>query len=150
MRPHEQQCDEVQAERAVFTGWMRTADAARVKVVDESGLVRGLRLSYGYSERGERCFETAPLSRGRRLSRRLSVVRWIGLDGSGCLATQASAINQPLFRGFILKHLLPRLRPGVRPGVRPGDFVAWDKHRIDDAEGLREQIEARGARGVRV
>lgn len=136
MRPQQQQRDDVQAERAAFADWMRTVDPARVKVLDESGLVRGMRLGYGYSERGERCFDTAPLSRGKRLS----LVGWIGLDGSGCVATQASTINQPLFRGFVLKHLLPTLRPG--------DFVVWDNHRIHDAEGLREQIEAGGARVV--
>lgn len=136
MKPQEQQRDEVQAERARFIDWMRSIDPARVKVVDESGLVRGMRLGYGYSERGERCYDSAPLSRGNRLS----LVGWLSLSGEGCVATQASTINQPLFRGFVWKHLLPRLEPG--------DFVVWDNHRIHDAEGLREQIEARGARVV--
>ena len=113
MKPQEQQRDEVQAERTAFIGWMRTVDPARVRVVDESGLVRGMRLGYGYSERGERCYDAAPLSRGKRLS----LVGWIGLDGSGCVATQASTINQPLFRGFILEHLVPTLEPG--------DVVVW-------------------------
>lgn len=133
MTAAERECEEIKAERACFIDWMQRVDPARVKVVDESGLVRGMRLSYGYSESGKRCFESAPLNRGKRLN----LVGWIGLDGSGCVATQATSINQPLFRGFILSHLLPVLKPG--------DIVVWDNHRIHDAEGLKAQIEDLGA-----
>jgi hypothetical protein len=133
MSATEQEREEVKAERARFMAWMKTVEAARVKVVDESGLVQGMRLRYGYSPRGKRCFDSAPLKRGKRLN----LVGWMGLDGQGGVAMQPSSINQPLFRGFVLKHLLPALKPG--------DIVVWDNHRINDAEGLQEQIEALGA-----
>lgn len=133
MSATEQEREEVKAERARFMAWMKTVEAARVKVVDESGLVQGMRLRYGYSPRGKRCFDSAPLKRGKRLN----LVGWMGLDGQGGVAMQPSSINQPLFRGFVLKHLLPALKPG--------DIVVWDNHRIHDAEGLQEQIEALGA-----
>ena len=51
MTPSQQNREDVKKERADFLEWIEQVDPARVKVVDESGLVRGLRLSYGYATR---------------------------------------------------------------------------------------------------
>ncbi len=133
MKSSEQDRADIQAERAAFIEWMGTVDPRRVKVIDESGLVRGLRLGYGYAPRGERVYDSAPLRRGKRLN----MVGWMGFDGSGAVATHPGTVNAPIFRGFVLAHLLPALKPG--------DIVIWDNHRIHAAEGLKAQIEARGA-----
>ena len=133
MKASEQDRPEIQAERAAFIEWIKTVDPSQVKVVDESGLVRGMRLGYGYAERGERVYDSAPAKRGKRLN----MVGWMGLDGSGAVATHPGTVNGPIFRGFVHTHLLPALREG--------DIVIWDNHRIHQVEGLKEQIEARGA-----
>jgi len=133
MRSAEQDRDDIQAERAVFIEWMDTVDPTRVKVLDESGLVRGMRLGYGYAPKGERVYDSAPVKPGKRPG----MVAWMGFDGSGAVATHPGTVNAPIFRGFVLAHLLPALKPG--------DIVIWDNHRIHEAEGLKEQIEARGA-----
>jgi transposase len=133
MRPAEQDRADLQLERAAFLAWMGTVDPTRVKVIDESGLVRGLRLGYGYAPKGHRVYDCAPLKRGKRLN----MVGWMGFDGSGAVATHPGTVTGPIFRGFVHRHLLPALREG--------DLVIWDNHRIHQVEGLKEKIAARGA-----
>lgn len=133
MKPAQQSRADVAEERAEFMEWMATVDPNRVVVVDESGLIRGLRLAYGYAPKGERVYDTAPLNKGKRLN----LVSWMRVDGSGVVATHAGRVNGPIFRGFVMKDLVPSLRAG--------DVVVWDNARIHGVEGLREMIEARGA-----
>ena len=64
-----------------------------MKVLDESGLVRGLRLAYGYAPRGERVYDKAPAGKGKRLN----LLGWVGLDGKGCLAAHAGSVNAEVF-----------------------------------------------------
>jgi transposase-like protein len=54
--------------------FLLTVDTARIKAVDESGVVQGVRLAYGYPPRGERLVCHAPL----RKSKRLSLLGWLG------------------------------------------------------------------------
>jgi hypothetical protein len=85
-----------------------------VKVVDETGVVRGMRLAYGYALRGERVYDTAPVGRGKRLN----IVGWMGLDGDGCLAGWGDNVNTEVFTHFIARHMLPKLKKG--------DIVVWE------------------------
>jgi transposase len=134
--PDQAQRPDVVAEREAFFQWLDGVDATKVKVVDESGVVQGMRLAYGYAKRGQRLIEHAPLRRGRRLS----LLGWLGFDGSGTVAMHEGTVKQWHFRGFIHAHLLPSLQPG--------DIVIWDNARIDGVPDLVEQIEARGAQVV--
>lgn len=131
--PDQAQRPDVVAERKAFIEWLDTVDATKVKVVDESGVVQGMRLAYGYAKRGQRLVEHAPLRRGRRLS----LLGWLGFDGSGTVAMHEGTVKRWHFRGFIQRHLLPVLQPG--------DIVIWDNARIHEAADLVEQIEALGA-----
>ncbi len=131
--PDQAQRPDVVAEREAFFQWLDTVDATKVKVVDESGVVQGMRLAYGYAKRGQRLIEHAPLRRGRRLS----LLGWLGFDGSGTVAMHEGTVKRWHFRGFIQQHLLPVLKPG--------DLVIWDNARIHEAADLVEQIEALGA-----
>lgn len=130
----ERQREDVQAERAAFVREVAQIDPARIKVVDESRVVLGQRLPYGYSERGARCSDSGPLR--SRVTR--SLVGWLALDGSGVVATHEGTVKGWTFRGFVLGHLVPHLRAG--------DVVVWDNARIHGVEGIREAIEGRGAR----
>ncbi len=131
--PDQAQRKDVVAERKSFINWLETVDATKVKVVDESGVVQGMRLAYGYAKRGKRLIEHAPLRRGRRLS----LLGWLGFDGSGTVAMHEGTVCRWHFRGFIQQHLLPQLQPG--------DIVIWDNARIHEASDLVAQIEALGA-----
>ncbi|MEM1095239.1 MAG: transposase [Bacteroidota bacterium] len=133
MRPSQVLRPDVQAERDEFEQWLEGVDMSRVKALDESGIVQGMRLAYGYAKRGERLVCHAPLRKGRRVS----LIGWLGSDGSGCVAYQVGTIKRYQFRGFVLKHLLPTLKRG--------DIVLWDNARIHEAADVVDQIEARGA-----
>lgn len=133
MRPSQVLRPDVQAERKEFEQWLEEVDMSRVKALDESGIVQGMRLAYGYAPRGERLIDHAPLRRGKRVS----LIGWLGSDGSGCVAYQVGTIKRYQFRGFVLEHLLPVLKAG--------DIVLWDNARIHEAADVVEQIEARGA-----
>jgi len=100
--------------------------------VDESGVVAGGRVAYGYAPRGERCEEHAPYRRGRRTS----LLGWIGLGRGGVVAVEGS-VDGDLFERFVRDHLAPRLRTG--------DVVVWDNHSVHKRPVLREMIRARGA-----
>jgi transposase len=131
--PQQAQRADVQAERAAFERWLERVDPARVKAVDESGVVQGMRLAYGYAKRGQRLITHAPLRKGKRLS----LLGWLGVDGAGAVAMHQGTVKRYHFRGFIQQHLLPSLKPG--------EIVLWDNARIHEAPDLVEQIEALGA-----
>lgn len=101
--------------------------------VDESGIVAGGRLGYGYAPRGERCQEHAPYRRGRRTN----LLGWLGLGRGGVVAYDGR-VDGAFFERFVGEHLAPSL-------VR-GDIVVWDNHSIHRSPELRRLIEARGAR----
>jgi len=100
--------------------------------VDESGIVAGGRVAYGYAPRGERCEEHAPYRKGRRRS----LIGWVGADRGGVVAVEGS-VNGDLFERFVRDHLCPRLREG--------DLVVWDNHSVHKRSELRRMIRARGA-----
>ena len=133
MSPPQQESPEVQAERAAFRQRLTEIAPERIKVVDESRVEVGMRLTCGYSARGERCHDRAPLrSRIRR-----SLIGWMGLDGSGVVATHPGTVRGWTFRGFVRRHLVPHLRQG--------DVVIWDTASIHGVEGIKDLVEAAGA-----
>ena len=97
--------------------------------VDESGIVAGSRVAYGYATRGERCEEHAPYRKGRRTS----LLGWVGLGRGGVVAVEGGDV----FERFVRDHLAPRLERGV--------IVVWDNHSVHKRPELRALIEARGA-----
>lgn len=99
--------------------------------VDESGIVAGGRVSYGYAPRGERCEEHAPYRKGRRTS----LIGWVGLGRGGVVAVEGS-VDGDVFERFVRDHLCPHLGPG--------DIVIWDNHSVHRRAELRALIEARG------
>ena len=113
-------------------------DPTRVKVIDEMGILRGMRLGYGYAPRGERVHDTAPVGRGKRLN----VLGWMSLDGDGCLAGWEGSMNTIVFNHFVEKHLLPQLNKG--------DYVLWDNASFHRDEKLLRKLKRRGVKLVRL
>lgn len=107
-------------------------------MVDETGIVRGMRLGYGYAPRGERVHDTAPVGRGKRLN----ILGWMGLDGDGCLAGWAGNVNTEVFNHFIEKYMLPKLKKG--------DYVVWDNASFHRDEKLLRKLKRRGVKLVRL
>lgn len=134
MRPEQQLTEDVQREREVFRADIAEIDPACIKVVDESRVEVGLRLGYGYSPRGERCYDSAPY----RSKYKQNLIGWIGLGGEGVVASCTFNVKGWIFRGFVKEHLVPHLECG--------DVVVWDNARIHRVEGIRAMIEAAGAK----
>jgi transposase len=131
MRPLQQHRPDVQAERQAFAEHMKAFDATRLVFVDESGVVRGMRLSYGYARRGERCIENAPF----RVGKRSSLIGWMTASGGEIVHFEGS-VTAEVFAHFVRCHLVPSLEPR--------DVVVWDNARIHNEEAVR-LVEAAGA-----
>lgn len=132
MRPIQQTTLEVQAERADFARALASLDVSRLVFVDESGVVQGLRLAYGYAPLGEPCVEAAPYRKGRRTS----LIGWISTTGGAVTAVEGT-VGSVEFARFVVDDLAPSLRAG--------DVVVWDNHAIHKSTSVREAVEARGA-----
>lgn len=122
----------MQAERAAFAAAIAEIDISRLVFVDESGVLLGMRLAYGYARRGERCVEAAPYRKGRRTS----LIGWIG-STSGAVTAMAGTVGSAEFARFVEDDLAPSLKAG--------DVVVWDNHAIHRSVAVREAIDARGA-----
>ena len=131
MRPAQQQRPDVAAERAVFADTMKTLKADDLVFVDEAGVVRGMRLVYGYAPRGQRCVENAPF----RVGKRRNLIGFMSATGGEIVHFEAS-VTAEIFKHFVREHLVPSLRPGK--------IVVWDNARIHSPEAVR-LIEETGA-----
>ena len=125
---------DVVARRSAFMEQQRTMDAEHVIFVDESGMVRGTRLGYGYALRSKRCVESAPF----RMGKRTDLLGWIGLRG-GIVAPLIGSVTAGVFTRFVEHVLVPHLGEG--------DVVVWDNARIH-AQAAVALIESVGARVV--
>ena len=104
--------------------------------VDESGVNRGMTRLYARSPRGQRARGSAPRNYGPNVS----VLAALSLAGPlASLHVEGSADGE-LFRLFVTEVLVPVLWPGA--------VVVWDNLSIHQAAGVREAIEAAGARLV--
>lgn len=131
MRLLQQQREDVAREREAFANEMQTLDAARLVFVDESGLVQGMRLTYGYAPRGARCVENAPF----RVGKRQRLIGWRAAGGGDAVRLEGS-VTVVVFEHFVSEYLVPCLEPG--------DVVIWDTARIHSPEAV-QMVEAAGA-----
>lgn len=132
MRPTQPFREDVVQERTIFAEVMPTLDAARLVFVDASGLVRGMRLTYGYAPRGDRCVENAPF----RVGNRHSLIGWMTSDGGEIVHLEGN-VAASVFERFVRVHLVPSLEMG--------GLVLWDNTRIHGRGAVR-LIEEAGAR----
>lgn len=130
-RPAQQLRGDVAEERAAFREQMPLLQARRLIFVDESGIVQGMRLGYGYALRGERCYENAPF----RVGRRTSLIGFITPTSGRVLAFEGS-VTASVFEAFVRHCMVPILEAG--------DVVIWDNARIHSHEAARI-VEAAGA-----
>ena len=110
---------------------MAMLDPERLVFLDESGIVQGMRLGYGYAPKGARCYETVPF----RVGRRTSLIGFLSLAVGRVLAFEGS-VTADVFERFVAVCLVPHLDVG--------DVVVWDNARIHSREAVR-LVEAAGA-----
>jgi transposase len=108
--------------------------AGRLKFLDEMGSNLALTRLYGRAAPGERVSEGVPQNYGENVT----TLAAIGLDGVCAPMTVNGAVDGAVFLAYVREVLCPTLREG--------DVVVMDNLRAHKVAGVREAIEARGAR----
>ena len=121
------------ARQAWFEG-QPDLDPDRLVFLDETAATTTMARRYGRAPRGERCRLAVPLGH-----RRTTTVT-AALRSTGLLATTLfeGATNGERFRDYVARTLVPALQPG--------DTVVLDNLRVHKVAGVREAVEAAGAR----
>lgn len=89
---------------------------------------------YARSERGQRAVGSAPVNHGVNLT----MIAALSLDGLGAMMTIEGATDGAVFLAYIEQVLAPTLQPG--------DVVIVDNLGAHKVDGVRQAIEACGAR----
>ena len=102
--------------------------------LDETAATTTMARRHGRARRGQRCRLPVPLGH-RRTTTVTAALRTTGLLAT---ALFEGATNRTRFLGYV--------RDTLAPTLRPGDVVVMDNLPVHKVEGVRESIEATGAR----
>lgn len=102
--------------------------------MDESGINLALTRRYGRAPRGERVGGRVPQNYGANVT----LIGALGLSGLEAPMTVEGATDGEVFRAYV-QRVLGRT-------LKSGDIVVMDNLRAHKVTGIREAIEARGAR----
>jgi transposase len=124
----------VKAARQAWFEGQPDLDPDRLVFLDETAATTTMARRYGRAPRGERCRLLVPL--GHRKTTTVTAA----LRTTGLLATTLfeGATNGERFRGYVADTLVPALKPG--------DTVVMDNLPVHKVDGVRQTIEAAGAR----
>jgi transposase len=126
----------VQAQRAQYRQQIAAVRPEDLVFVDESGVHRAMTRLYARSPRGQRAHGSAPRNYGDNVS----VLGAINLHGPVAGLCVPGSADGELFRTFVQRVLTPALWPGA--------VVVLDNLSTHKVKGVREAIEAVGARLV--
>lgn len=108
----------------------------RLKFLDEAGSNLAMTRVYGRAKAGERVLETVPQNYGENVS----MLAAISLAGVSAPMTITGAVDGLVFLEYVKQVLCPTLTVG--------DVVVMDNLSVHKIKGVREAIEAQGARLV--
>ena len=117
----------------MFADVIRTVEAQRVMVVDESGSQIGMTPTYARAPRGQRAYDTAVRNYGQNLTL-LSGLRLSGIQASMVIE---GAINTAVFEAYVEQVLCPVLSSG--------DIVVMDNLSCHKGPRVEALIHQRGA-----
>ena len=120
--------------REAYLAEVATIAAERLVVVDESGAKTSMTRTRGRAPAGERVHGSVPGGHWR-VTTMIGAVR---ADGVAAATSVEAATDGPTFLAFVRAALVPTLRPG--------DVVVMDNLGAHKVKGVREAIEAAGAR----
>jgi transposase len=120
--------------RERFAEEVRDVTASRLVFLDETGTHISMTREHGWAPRGERVFGRVPRNRGTVTT----VIGALTYDGLEALMAVEGGTSAAVFQRFVDEHLVPILRPD--------DVVVMDNLGAHHATGIREAIEAHGAR----
>jgi transposase len=124
----------VQRQRAAFREAIPELEPRALVFVDESGSNQAMARDYGRAPRGQRAPGAKPVQRGRHVT----MVGALGLVGVVAAMMVEGFVDGAAFLAFVQEVLVPQLRPG--------QVVVLDNLKAHKAAGVREAIEAVGAR----
>jgi transposase len=124
----------VQRQRAAFREAVPELDPSALVFVDESGSNQAMVRDYGRAPRGQRAPGAKPVHRGRHVT----MVGALGLVGVVAAMMVEGFVDCAAFLAFVQEVLVPQLQPG--------QVVVLDHLKAHKAAGVREAIEAVGAR----
>ncbi len=124
----------MKARREAWVAAQPELDPARLVFVDESGADTKMARRYGLSPRGERCRAAVPHGHWKTTT----LVAGLRLDGMTAPMVIDGAMDGEAFLAWTAQMLAPTLRPG--------DVVVMDNLPAHKVAGVREAIEAAGAR----
>jgi transposase len=107
---------------------------ARLKFIDEAGIHLAMTRRFGRAPRGERVTDVVPQNHGRNVT----VIGALSCHGIDAVMTIEGATDAAVFRAYVAQVLVPTLLPG--------DVAVMDNLGAHKVAGVREAIEATGAR----
>lgn len=132
----ERDSERVQLRRADYQLEITAEIIGRLKFLDEAGSNLAMTRLYGRAAPGERVVDNAPQNYGENIT----MLATLSLDGITAPMTGAGAVDGVVFRTYVEKVLAPTLSAG--------DIVIMDNLGAHKVSGVRELIEARGARVI--
>src|SRR5262245_13658067 len=134
VRAAEQDRPDVAVARAAWRGEQYTLDVDRLVFIDETGTATNMARRYGRSPRGERCLAKVP--HGHWKTTTFVAGLRVGALTAPCVID--GPMNGDSFLAYVEQVLVPTLRGG--------DIVIMDNLAAHKVEGVREIVEATGAK----
>ncbi len=131
----ERDLERVQARRGEYTAEL-AAVTGRLKFLDEAGSNLAMTRLYGRAKRGERVFDSVPQNYGENIT----MLACLSENGLTAPMTVAGAVDGAVFKAYVEQVLAPTLLKG--------DVVIMDNLGAHKVKGIREAIEARGAKVI--
>lgn len=120
-------------QRLLFADVLKTVEAQRVVVIDESGTHLGMTPTYARAPRGQRAYDTTLRNYGHNLTL-LSSLRLSGIEASMVIE---GAVNTAVFETYVREVLCPTLQHG--------DIVMMDNLSAHKSAAVETLITQRGA-----
>lgn len=132
----ERDSQRVQDRRREYRCCMAEEVVGKLKFLDEAGSSIALTRLWGRAASGERVYDSVPQNYGENIT----MLAALSLAGVSAPMTVAGAVDGLVFKVYVEEVLSPTLERG--------DVVVMDNLRAHKVSGVREAIEARGARVV--
>ena len=130
----ERETERVQHRRVEYDEEIKTEVLSKLKFLDEAGSNLAMTRLYGRGERGARVVETVPQNYGENITMLAS----LSLSGIEAPMTINGAVDGVVFKVYVEEVLSPTLKAG--------EVVIMDNLPAHKVSGIRELIEARGAK----
>lgn len=131
----ERDFERVQIRRGQYQAEIRTV-IGRLKFLDEAGSNIAMTRLYGRAERGQRVFDSVPQNYGENIT----MVACLSAAGLSAPLMVEGAVDRAVFTAYVEQVLAPTLFKG--------DVVIMDNLGAHKVKGIREAIEARGAKVI--